>query len=197
MEEFKIHPNNFALARAIAGDPSDNLPGVPGVGLKTVAKRFPFLINEEESDCKKIVTNCAMQGKKLKLHENIIKSEDIIKNNYKIMQLYSPNIRPVNRIFIDNAIINFKPEFSKLNLEPYRIEFSENVKNIEKMRSVIGSLSITEKEKSLEKISALNEKNRAIEEHISMSEEYLASCIEEAGARNGEVKDDNRHGQGT
>ena len=115
LEEFKIHPNNFALARAIAGDPSDNLPGVPGVGLKTLAKRFPFLINEDESDCNKIVTNCAMQGKKLKLHENIIKSEALVKNNYKIMQLYSPNIRPVNRIFVDNALMRFEPEFSKLN----------------------------------------------------------------------------------
>jgi len=115
LDEFKIHPNNFALARAMAGDPSDNLPGVPGVGLKTIAKRFPFLINEEESDCKKIVTNCAMQGKKLKLHENIIKSEALVKNNYKIMQLYSPNIRPVNRIFVDNAIMRFEPEFSRLN----------------------------------------------------------------------------------
>jgi len=115
IEEFKIHPNNFALARAIAGDSSDNLPGVPGVGLKTLAKRFPFLINEEESDCEKIVTNCAMQGKRLKLHENIIKSEALVKNNYKIMQLYSPNIRPVNRIFIDNAIMYFEPEFSRLN----------------------------------------------------------------------------------
>ena len=115
LKEFKIHPNNFALARAIAGDPSDNLPGVPGVGLKTIAKRFTFMSNKEESDCQKIVTNCSMQGKKLKLHENIIKSADLIKNNYKIMQLYSPNIRPINRIFIDNAIMRFEPEFSKLN----------------------------------------------------------------------------------
>jgi len=115
LEEFKIHPNNFALARAIAGDPSDNLPGVPGVGLKTLAKRFPFLINEEESNCSQIVTTCAMQGKKLKLHENIIKSEALVKNNYKIMQLYSPNIRPINRIFVDNAIMRFEPEFSRLN----------------------------------------------------------------------------------
>ena len=115
LQEFKIHPNNFALARAIAGDPSDNLPGVPGVGLKTLAKRFPFLAYEEESDCQKIVINCAMQAKKLKLHENIMQSADLIKNNYKIMQLYSPNIRPMNRIFIDNAIIQFEPEFSKLS----------------------------------------------------------------------------------
>ena len=50
LEDFKIHPNNFALARAIAGDPIDNLPGVAGVGLKTIAKRFQFLVHEEESD---------------------------------------------------------------------------------------------------------------------------------------------------
>jgi len=115
LEEFKIHPNNFALARAIAGDKSDNLEGVPGVGLKTIAKRFPFLVNAEEYDWQTIVTTCAMQGKKLKLHENIIKSADVIKNNYKIMQLYSPNIRPINRIFIDNAIMGFEPTFSRLN----------------------------------------------------------------------------------
>ena len=115
LDEFKIHPNNFALARAIAGDSSDNLPGVSGVGLKTVAKRFPFLLNEEESSCQEIVTNCSMQGKRLKLHENIIKSADLVKNNYKIMQLYTPNIRPVNRVFVDNAIMLFVPEYSKLN----------------------------------------------------------------------------------
>ena len=55
LDEFKIHPNNFALARAIAGDPSDNLPGVAGVGLKTVAKRFTFLANEEEYDSESII----------------------------------------------------------------------------------------------------------------------------------------------
>jgi DNA polymerase I len=115
LSEFKIHPNNFALARAIAGDSSDNLPGVPGIGLKTIAKRFVFLANEEESDCEKIARNCAMQAKKLKLHENILRSTDLIKNNYKIMQLYSPNIRPMNRIFIDNTIMRFEPEFSRLS----------------------------------------------------------------------------------
>lgn len=73
------------------------------------------MANEQEHDCQKIVTNCTMQAKRLKLHENIIRSADLVKNNYKIMQLYNPNIRPVNRIFIDNAILRFEPEFSKLN----------------------------------------------------------------------------------
>jgi DNA polymerase-1 len=115
LEEFRIHPNNFALARAIAGDSSDNLPGVSGVGLKTIAKRFPYLAGEQEFTCKEIVTDCTVQGKRLKLHENIIKSADLVKNNYRIMQLYNPNLRPLNRDIIDNAIIRFEPEFSRLN----------------------------------------------------------------------------------
>jgi len=143
IDEFKIHPNNFALARAIAGDPSDNLPGVPGVGLKTVAKRFPFLVNEEESTCQEVVTSCAMQGKKLKLHENIIKSADLVKNNYKIMQLYNPNIRPVNRIFIDNALMRFEPEFSKLNFT--KMLFSDDLSyiNFEELARIMKNIKRT------------------------------------------------------
>ena len=137
LDEFKIHPNNFALARAIAGDSSDNLPGVSGVGLKTIAKRFPFLANEEESSCKEIVTNCAMQGKRLKLHENIIKSADLVKNNYKIMQLYNPNIRPINRHMIDNIINYFEPEFSKLNFTKMLFEDDVSYLNFEELNIIL------------------------------------------------------------
>ena len=51
VKKYKIHPNNFALARAIVGDKSDNLQGVGGVGLATVAKRFPFLVEEKSYTC--------------------------------------------------------------------------------------------------------------------------------------------------
>ena len=42
VEQFDIHPRNFALARAIAGDASDNLVGVPRAGLKSIAKNLNF-----------------------------------------------------------------------------------------------------------------------------------------------------------
>lgn len=140
LDEHKIHPNNFALARAIAGDPSDNLPGVAGVGLKTIAKRFPFMANEEEYDSETIVKNCRMQGKKLKLHENIIGSADLIKSNYKIMQLYSPNIRPVNRVFIDNSIIQFQPEFSRLNFTKMLFEDDCGYINFEELSRIMKNI---------------------------------------------------------
>jgi 5'-3' exonuclease len=114
VEEFKIHPKNFALARAMAGDPSDNLPGIKGAGLKTIAKRFPYLIREDEYEVGDIVRDCVMVGKKLKIHENIQKDEQLIKENYKIMQLQYPNIRPMNRELITKAVIDFEPTFNKI-----------------------------------------------------------------------------------
>jgi len=114
VDEFKIHPKNFALARAIAGDSSDNLPGIKGAGLKTIAKRFPYLIRENEYEVADIVRDCAMVGKKLKIHENIQKDEKLIKDNYAIMQLQFPNIRTMNREIIKKSIIDFEPIFNKI-----------------------------------------------------------------------------------
>ncbi len=41
-ERTGVHPTKYPLLAALRGDPSDNLPGVPGVGEKTAAK----LVNE-------------------------------------------------------------------------------------------------------------------------------------------------------
>ena len=58
LEEYGIHPTNFALARAIVGDKSDNLDGVPGVGLPTVAKRLPFLSQKESYTIDSVIKFC-------------------------------------------------------------------------------------------------------------------------------------------
>lgn len=140
IDEFKIHPNNFAIARAIAGDASDNLSGVSGVGLKTLAKRFPYLLSEQECSSEQIITDCSMQGKKLKLHENIIQSSELIKNNYRIMQLYYPNIRPINREFIDNSINQFEPEFLRLNFTKMLFEDDCSYINFEEMTRIMKNI---------------------------------------------------------
>ena len=56
VENFKIHPRNFALARSLVGDKSDNLPGVPRVGLKTVASKFPFLNESKQYEVEDIMS---------------------------------------------------------------------------------------------------------------------------------------------
>ena len=40
IEKYGIHPSNFCLAKSVVGDKSDNIPGVPGAGFKTLSKEF-------------------------------------------------------------------------------------------------------------------------------------------------------------
>jgi len=92
IEKFSLHPTNFAMARAMAGDKSDNIEGVPGLGLKTISKRFPFLREEKTATFGDILNHCrtALEDKSIKAYENVLKSEGLLRENYKLMQLYAP-----------------------------------------------------------------------------------------------------------
>lgn len=92
VEKFGIHPTNFALARAMAGDPSDNLPGIGGTGLPTVAKRFPFLSENKTYTIDDVVNHAAKTESKLKVYNSVVEKRELIEENYKIMQLYAPYI---------------------------------------------------------------------------------------------------------
>ena len=92
LEQYGIHPRNFAWARAIVGDKSDNLDGIKGLGLKTVAKRFPFLSENKDYTLNDILTHAKNNKSKVKAYQNVAESEEIIASNYEIMQLYTSTI---------------------------------------------------------------------------------------------------------
>ena len=117
VEQFGIHPRNFALARAIAGDKSDNLPGVPGVGLSTIARRFPFLSESRDYTLDDIVEACEQVEKPLKVHEGIVEATDIIEQNYKMMQLYFPLISIQGKQKVRFTLDNFEFEFNKTEVD--------------------------------------------------------------------------------
>tara|TARA_R100001082_G_scaffold45410_2_gene24231 strand:- start:545 stop:1519 length:975 start_codon:yes stop_codon:yes gene_type:complete len=117
IDKHGIHPTNFALARAIAGDKSDNLVGVPGVGLPTVAKRFKFLSEGKTHTIDSIVSFCKSVERPLKVHRNIPENVDVIKENYKIMQLYSPAISVQTKQKISNITKNFVHEFNQTQVK--------------------------------------------------------------------------------
>ena len=92
LEQYGIHPRNFAWARAIVGDKSDNLDGIKGLGLKTVAKRFPFLSENKDYTLSDILTHAKNNKSKVKAYQNVEENEEIIASNYEIMQLYTSTI---------------------------------------------------------------------------------------------------------
>jgi len=113
VETFGIHPNNFALARAICGDKSDNLDGVGGAGLKTVAKRFPFLSEANTHEIGTLLKACEDVENPLKVHHNILSGEEKIIRNYKMMQLYTPLVSVQASQKIKYAIKEMTPELNK------------------------------------------------------------------------------------
>jgi len=116
VEEYGIHPNNFALARAICGDTSDNIKGIPGVGLKTVAKRFPFMRESDFATIDAIMDYCEEEERKLLIHQKILDGKDKIRDNYKMMQLYAPTISAQGTRQLREKVDNTSRIFNKTEI---------------------------------------------------------------------------------
>jgi len=115
--KFGIHPNNYALARAIDGDKSDNLEGVPRIGMKTIQTNFPILEQEKQLTCDELFVYCKMQIKQKSCHKKLLEYQERVKLNYEIMQLYESNISHNGRRGIDYTLDNFEHGLDKLELQ--------------------------------------------------------------------------------
>jgi DNA polymerase-1 len=138
---FGIHPNNFALARAIAGDSSDNLKGVDRVGLKTIAKNFSFLSDKKQYDLEEVYEICENIEKKKVVHKNILLEKRLVDQNYALMQLYDPSISLVNRNSIDYNIANFDQSCNKLNFKKMLFEDGQGSLNFTDLWNSIKNFS--------------------------------------------------------
>lgn len=125
LEDLKIHPKNMALARALVGDASDNLPGVPGIGFGRVVKFFPFLSEDEEYSAQDLfkATDDLLKEKKSKYLEAVLEHKDVIHENYKIMQLYQPSVSYQRRQMVENCLTDRDKHF---NLTGFKLMLSED-----------------------------------------------------------------------
>ena len=117
IDEYGIHPVNMALARAIVGDKSDNLDGVPGIGLKTIAKRFPFMAEEKNCTIDELVQMCEEhEDSKLKVYRSIVESKELIQQNYGLMQLYVPSLSPQGKQKIKYSVEKSEKHFNQTEI---------------------------------------------------------------------------------
>jgi len=122
VETYGIHPQNFALARAICGDKSDNLGGVGGIGLPTVAKRLPFLAEDKFYTIDDVVEYCSTVESNVKAYSKIVENRDLVEHNYKMMQLYSPSISVQGKTKLKYAVENFVHEMNVTEVKKMMIQ---------------------------------------------------------------------------
>ena len=121
-EKYGIHPNNMALARAVVGDKSDNLDGVRGIGMPTVAKRFPFLSEERSYMVSDLVEHSENTPSSAKAYKNLLEEVDKVQQNYKLMQLYTPSISAQTAHKINKTIGDGARHFNKSLIRAMMLE---------------------------------------------------------------------------
>ena len=79
-ERTGVPPSQYVLLASLRGDPSDNLPGIPGVGEKTAAKLLT-----KYGDLDGIFSHLDEQTPKLR--ENLSENEELARSNARIIPL--------------------------------------------------------------------------------------------------------------
>ena len=97
-EKFGVKPNQVIDVQSLAGDPSDNIPGVPGIGVKTAAE----LINKYGS-LEKLLES-ANEIKQNKRRETLIENKDKAIISKKLVTL--KHDAPVDRILSEFKLKN-------------------------------------------------------------------------------------------
>lgn len=120
MEKYNISARNFCIAKALVGDPSDNIDGIEGIGFKTAAKRIPDLASEEKdilvSDIIAFAQKQMDDKSKIKIFKEIVDHQDKIKRNWKLMYFDTSNLSASQQDKVNFLVDNYKPQMNKLGL---------------------------------------------------------------------------------
>jgi len=114
LKEYKITANNFALAKALCGDASDNIPGVDGMGFKTLVKTLPFIGLEQDILLSEVFDYCAAHITESKYFKRILDMKEDIKRNWKLIYLDNHTLSNEQAQKIDYAIENFVPKQERM-----------------------------------------------------------------------------------
>ena len=138
IEKFGVKPNQVIDVQSLAGDSSDNIPGVPGIGIKTAAE----LINKyKDLDT---LLNKASEIKQNKRRETLLENKEkallsrelvTLKSNVPVKdELSSFILKDVNK----EILFNFLREMEFNRLLSQAISFyGENSKSVRKKAKII------------------------------------------------------------
>ena len=131
-EEFGFSSKNYLLYRSFIGDKSDNIPGLKGVGPKSLIKYFPVFSEDRELTVEEIVQYANDVDKKYKVHTLVSENKELLELNYKLMQLKEVDINGNAKMLTMNKV---QGDIDKLNTLEFKKMFMAD-----KMYTVIKDL---------------------------------------------------------
>jgi DNA polymerase-1 len=117
IEEFGVHPNNYVIYRTFTGDNSDNIPGVSGIGPKTIIKTLPELVNNTEFTLDDLFSKCTSMLTESKTYSKILENRDIIDKNYRLMNIKLLDIPAQSATVIRGILQQPIPTLNKMEFQ--------------------------------------------------------------------------------
>ena len=131
-EEFGFNSTNYLIYRSFIGDKSDNIPGLKGVGPKSLVKYFPVFTEDREITIDELVQYANDVDKKYKVHTLVSENKELLELNYKLMQLKEVDINGNAKMITQNRV---QGDIDKLNTLEFKKMFMAD-----KMYTVIKDL---------------------------------------------------------
>ena len=132
--EYGIPPYNFAIYRSLIGDDSDNIPGVSGVGPKSVIDKFPKLTQElmnldEFFDYVRELS----ANSKVKIYNKVLEAESDVRLFHNVIQLGVSDVNMSNKMKIIGMMETPAARLGKLKFHSMLIEdgMTSAIKNVE------------------------------------------------------------------
>ncbi len=136
-EFFGIQTQNFALAKALCGDKSDNIPGIRGLGFKTLVQRIPLFISDDELTIEQVVDYCRVRADEAKVMKNVVDNEALIRTNWRLVYLEGQTLTRDQAAQVEKLLAEHVPRMDMLSFMRDLIEVG--VRTIENPHDFCGA----------------------------------------------------------
>jgi DNA polymerase-1 len=109
LREYEVTSKNFLTQKILLGDKGDNVPGVKGLGIKTLLKHFPELGESVTINLENILDKC--KDSKVPLLNKIYDFKNQLYINKQLMDLEDTNIPEDAKIEIDQMVQDAKKDY--------------------------------------------------------------------------------------
>ena len=111
---------------------SDNIPGLKGVGPKSLLKYFPMMTDDRELSIKELVDHANSIEKPYKVHKLVSENKELLELNYRLMQLKEVDISGSAKMLTLNKVTG---DTDRMNVLEFKKMFM-----VDKMYTVIKDL---------------------------------------------------------
>jgi 5'-3' exonuclease len=131
MEEFRVQAKHFALAKALCGDPGDNIPGIKGVGFRTVSRLFPILGTEEDVLLQDMLNYAQTHVNESRIYKRILEHQDEVKRNWRLVYLDGSMVPAQQRQAVEQRVKDFVPSMDRVKMIKFLVKEGINDFDVE------------------------------------------------------------------